>query len=515
MNNIKFNINEIVKDPIIRKRLIFESHKYFFSIYFNNYITHESADFHDRIFDITENENIKNGLVMAFRGSAKSTILTTSYPIWAILGKPQKKFVVIVSQTQRQARQHLENIRMELSTNPLLKDDLGPFKEISETWGSMSLTIDNFNAKITAVSMEQTIRGMKYMSHRPDLIICDDIEDLTTVKTQEGRDKIFEWITGEIIPTGDIGTKTIFVGNLLHEDSPIVRIRNKIKNKEIDGVFLEIPLLDDENNIAWPGKYPDMNSIEEEKKKTMDEYAWSREYLLKIISKENQIIKNDWINYYNELPISPNKRITKILVGVDLAISQKTTSDFTAIVPIAIFSSKTYPDIYILPGIINNKFTFKDMLDKIKDKHDYIKNLHSMSPLFLIEKNGFQDAVVQEVERKGVRAEGITTSAEKRERLTYVSHLFQEGHVFFPKKEAELLIRQLTGFGSEKHDDLVDALIISLEYALKHKFGLGGATINRDGSITIFTPFSQKTIEQKKDYYRRLEERNNRGDFLR
>ncbi len=511
MNKIKFDINEIIKNPIIRKKLTFESHKYFFSIYFNSYITHESADFHDKIFGITEDENIKNGLVMAFRGSAKSTILTTSYPIWAILGKPQKKFVVIVSQTQRQARQHLENIRMELSTNPLLKDDLGPFKEISEQWGSMSLTIDNFNAKITAVSMEQTIRGMKYKSHRPDLIICDDIEDLTTVKTQEGRDKIFDWITGEIIPAGDIGTKIIFVGNLLHEDSPIVRIKNKIENKEINGTSLEIPLLDDENNIAWPGKYPDMESIEKEKKKVMDDCAWSREYLLKIISKDSQIIKNDWINYYVNLPLSQDKKIWRILIGVDLAISQNLNADCTAIVPVVVFHSKPYPEIYVLPGIINDRLSFKDILDKIKDKNDYLKNLYKATTLCLVEKNGFQDAVTQEIKRKGVKAEGIMTSIEKSERLASVSHLFQEGKVYFPKKGAELLIRQLTSFGSEKHDDLADALVISLEYALKNKKDIGLITTYSGKPINFFTPVSQMTIEQKKDYYIYLEDLNKRG----
>jgi len=30
---------------------------------------------------------------------------------------------------------------------------------------------------------------MKHMQYRPDLIICDDIEDLQSVKTKEGRDK--------------------------------------------------------------------------------------------------------------------------------------------------------------------------------------------------------------------------------------------------------------------------------------------------------------------------------------
>ena len=113
-----------------------------------------------------------------------------------------------------------------------------------------------------------------------------------------------------------------------------------------------------------------------------------------------------------------------------------------------------------------------------------------------------------------VNAIGITSSIEKSERLRFVSHLFQEGCVYFPKKETDILVRQLIGFGSEKHDDLVDALVMSLEYALKKKLGKGFATIYSDGSTKFFFNTSQMTIEQKKDYYRRLKEREDRGDFL-
>ncbi len=220
------------------------------------------ADFHDKMFNFTEDENLLYSLVMAFRGSAKSTIMTMSYPIWAVSGVQQKKFVVIVSQTQRQARQHLSNIQKELDANNLLKSDLGPYKQSTDEWGSQSLVIPKYNARITAVSIEQTIRGMRHLQHRPDLIICDDIEDTSTVKTQEGRDKIYDWITGEIIPAGDQNTKFVFVGNLLHEDSAMVRLKDNLVKKS-NGEFIEVPILDEDNNITWTGKYPDSKAIKD------------------------------------------------------------------------------------------------------------------------------------------------------------------------------------------------------------------------------------------------------------
>ena len=77
-------------DRQVRAEITGQSHQWFFSTYFSNYITHETADLHRQLFAITEDENLPLAVVVAFRGSAKSTIMTMSYPIWAIVGKQQK-----------------------------------------------------------------------------------------------------------------------------------------------------------------------------------------------------------------------------------------------------------------------------------------------------------------------------------------------------------------------------------------------------------------------------------------
>ena len=81
----------------------------------------ELASFHEEIFRILENAKIKLAVIVAFRGSAKSTIVTTAYVLWSILGIQQKKFIVICSQTEAKARQHLANIKYQLLENDLLK----------------------------------------------------------------------------------------------------------------------------------------------------------------------------------------------------------------------------------------------------------------------------------------------------------------------------------------------------------------------------------------------------------
>jgi len=121
--------HELFTSKKVRAEITGLSHQWFFSTYFSNYLTHETADLHRELFAISEDENLPLAVIVAFRGSGKSTIMTMSYPIWAVVGKQQKKFVVIASQTQYQARVHLTNIKRELEGNELLANDLGPFVE--------------------------------------------------------------------------------------------------------------------------------------------------------------------------------------------------------------------------------------------------------------------------------------------------------------------------------------------------------------------------------------------------
>ncbi|MFH1142744.1 MAG: terminase family protein, partial [Candidatus Uhrbacteria bacterium] len=172
---------KLLKDKRFRKEVTTSSHYWFFHTYFNEYVKYPTAKFQREMFEISEAETTGLAVITAFRGSGKSTIITLSFPIWAILGKQQRKFVVILSQTQAQAKMHLQNLRTELEANELLRHDLGPFEERNEEWSSGSLVIPKHNARITAMSMEQSIRGIRHGSHRPDLIICDDVEDLASV----------------------------------------------------------------------------------------------------------------------------------------------------------------------------------------------------------------------------------------------------------------------------------------------------------------------------------------------
>ena len=460
-------IQKMMKDRIIRTSITKDSFLYFFHFYYAHYVQYPTADFQKEIIHYLESSPNKNLYVCAFRGSGKSTMITTAYPIWAILGKQQKKFVMIFTQTKIQAKQHMMNIRTELEGNKVLMSDLGPFQEESDEWGSYSLVFKKHGARITVASTEQSIRGIRHNQHRPDLFICDDVEDVQSTKTREGRNKTYNWLRGEIIPAGDRNTRLIIVGNLLHEDSLLMRIKAEVKNEETSGVFKLYPLIDDNGNCLWSGKYPDQEALNEEKKKVANENAWQREYLLRIIPDDDQVIYPEWIQYYDELPGEKHKGYRGTYAGVDLAISAKDTADETAIVFAHIYSRRDKMKIYILPNPIAKKINFPEQVDLMKDIRNTL--LQKRTDDLFVESVAYQEALPQMLEHQGVKATAIKPKGDKRTRLALTSTAIKSGKIRFPKKGCEKLIEQLVGFGVEKHDDLADAFSLLINATMdKH-----------------------------------------------
>ncbi len=458
-----------MKDRNFRIALVTKSHFWFFHFYFPHYVKFPTAGFQREMLRLTGSKKDNMVVITAFRGSAKSTICNVSFALWAILGKTQKKHVILLGLTQSLAHQYLINIKRELESNTTLQDDLGPFKEETDEWGGSSLVIPKYGARITAVSTEQSIRGVRHLQYRPDVIIADDIEDLQSVRTQESRDKTYEWFKGDILPAGGPDTKVVVIGNLLHEDSLIRRLKGEIESGTMKGIYREFPLIHEKLGVLWPGKYPDEKAIEEERSKLSDELSWQREFMLKIVPAEDQVIKREWIQRYenDEFPSFENDQYSWTKIGIDLAISEKSSADYTAMVIGSFFGQYGNSKLYIHAYPVNERLDFPATLDKAKILAD-TANPGRKSQL-LIEDVAYQRALPQQLRRYWYDAKGVNIRGmDKRTRLSLLSQFIKDGKILFPRKGAEKLIEQIVGFGAEAHDDLVDAFTILGMHLLEH-----------------------------------------------
>ena len=109
-------------------------------------------------------------------------------------------------------------------------------------------------------------------------------------------------------------------------------------------IFIEV--------VLWPSRYPTPESIEKEHEKALSEIAWQREFMLIIVSSDEQIVTMNDIQWYDELP---KGKPVCICIGVDLAISQKASADFPAIVVKYVYNSGDDLRVFIRPHPFHSK----------------------------------------------------------------------------------------------------------------------------------------------------------------
>ncbi len=477
--------DEITSNPVLRTSLTTQSMAFFSAVYFSHYFTHALAPFQQQMIGIIEDKSCEFAVVITFRGSGKSTFFTTIAPLWYIMGHLQKKHILIVCQTQEQARAHMASIKQEVEISKLLEQDLGPFKPTSNTWNAFTLEFEKYQARISAVSIDQSVRGLRYRQHRPEVIICDDIEDSTSVRTKEGRDRTNELYSSEIAPLGDPNTKIIMVGNYLHPNSLLVSMRETILAKQLSGMEMFVPLVNDQGQIAWPQRFPYLEDIEKLRARIANPREWAREYLLKIVSDEDQLVTYQDIHWYASIPKGWEPLFRYRAVGVDLAISKENRADYTAIVAAQIYEHKGQHHIFINPHPVNQRMDFRQTIDML---HSF-KEQYPKSALF-IESTGYQRALVQQLWSEGVSAHEVQIgNMSKSERLSLITPWIKKGLVHFPILGGTDLVNQVVNLGVELHDDLVDALTIlvlqCMEYAKDDRLPPNADTYNVPMMIKI------------------------------
>ena len=162
-----------------------------------------TPNFHRELWEYCSSDN-QLVAIAAPRGHAKSTAVTHSYTLASVLFR-QADFVVIISDTELQAIQFLNDIKMELYENQKLR---GLFK-VSEVYKDAEREIrfkigtDNHQVRIMvrgASGGSGSVRGFKWRGKRPNLIICDDMENDEAVSNEERRAKFRNWFYGALIP---------------------------------------------------------------------------------------------------------------------------------------------------------------------------------------------------------------------------------------------------------------------------------------------------------------------------
>lgn len=258
--------------------------------------------------------------VVAPREHAKSTALTFVFGLAEVCFRVSD-YVILISSTEDMAAEQLSNLKEELADNDDLRRDFGILSFEQDTKADIIVRCeDGHRFRILARGAEQKIRGKMWKGKRPNLMICDDMEDDEQVENRDRRAKFRRWFfraaRQALSRTGRIRVH----GTILHEDSLLARL---VKNSTWKTLFYKAHAsFDDFSDILWPENWPlaRLKSRQAEFVEDGDADGYSQEFLND--PTDSAIVylrKGDFLSMSAEDYERPKTK----LVGVDLAISKK------------------------------------------------------------------------------------------------------------------------------------------------------------------------------------------------
>jgi predicted phage terminase large subunit-like protein len=185
--------------------------------------------------------------------------------------------------------------------------------------------------------------------------------------------------------------------------------------------------------------------------------VFRREYGAEFVSAAGTLVQSSWMRYVGQMPAG-----LTLSMGVDLAISQKDTADYTAIV---VMGKSQGGQLYVL-DVHRERMTFDQILQTIKAK------AQQWQPKVIgIEQVQFQAAVVQELLRTtSLPVKGMKADKDKTTRFLPLQARYEQGLIFHLRSLPSFFDDELLSFPVGKHDDMVDAL--SCAYASMSAVGL-------------------------------------------
>lgn len=430
----------------------------------------EPAPFHydwDRVL----RKETKNFAIEAFRESAKSQYVCREFPLYCLVYPSYDyNYIVFILANQTKASKKIKEISEEYLGDPILSANLVQIHENNA--GAFDVTVQSIKGEQIRVRLEaygkgSSIRGLSSRDLRPKLVVCDDLQDLEDMKSETALDNDWDWFLSDVMFLGQ-STRIFLIGNNLGEKCIIERIG--ANPKVLKFTFVRLSILDEQGKIAWADKYT-LEEIEAER----DAYTilgkldvWYRERMCVAISPDSQIFKREDFRYVEKQDIK--KKNLSIYITMDLAISQRTSADYTVVLVAGVNPDNHW---FIL-DIDYGRYDPSQQIDAL------FKMVTKWNPIKVgIEKVGYQSAlqhfVEKEMPKRNIffRVEGLKTGGTKKEeRIAGIQPRFKAGTVWFTKGEDWLveLEKELLSFSMEGsrglHDDLIDALAYVNQIAL-------------------------------------------------
>ena len=472
----------------------------------------EAPAFHVEMTDIidkvsSEEKNAKVA-VAAPRSHAKSTWYTKDFPIHQVVYR-LRKYIIIISETPSVATANMEWIRGQLKYNEKLRRDFGgllsPQDQANDKDNSEEFIAWHKEGEhkrqltlVQAASTGQALRGRNWNGSRPDLIICDDLEDARpggNASTPEQRDKLRDWFSQTVMALGDPkGERTAFVvvGTTVHFESLLMTIlhkRSDFQSKVYRAIIDEPERMDlweecrqiyiereNANRLADADEFYQRNKDEllrgskvlwgdvQPLYKLMrwkwdnGSKAFNTEYMNNPIDEDSMIFNPNTFTYWDD--VNPSKEFPHsdyvISMGVDMALG-KERGDYSAITVVA--KHKETGIIYVVDSY-GDRIKVDEFIgvnvDKVLEWQPDVIAVESVAA-----QEFFADTLKYELANEGypsfTRLKKIYSRARKELRIEALLPIIENKTLQFSRNHS-LLLEQFERYGQGSADDLPDSL---------------------------------------------------------
>ena len=438
------------------------------------------------------------------RQHAKTAYGTNIYPVHQAVYR-HRTFIIVVSETVTVAGTFIQWGNRQLKFNRKLIEDFGMLlfeRPSSNEIDNKEEYVTQNGVKVMARGAGGQMRGMRYGSTRPQLMILDDLESEEDVRTKEQRAKILAWFNEEALPAIDKSKgKVIYVGTILSFDSLldiVIREDKRFRSRRYKAVesyatnsdlwdeWKDIYLADDEDASKKARQFYEDNEDKmlEGTKLLWGEYwtyydfmvlltnmgvkSFTQEYQNEPTDEERQIFKVEQFFYYDEGQTFSHEQF-EFYAGIDFAMG-KEKGDFSAMVTLA--KNRTTGVCYVV-DVFNKRLHPKEFIEVIIDRvRTYQYTLIAIEAQMAQEF--FADTLGDRLQDLGypahTRLVPVKQRTRKELRIEAMSPDVHNGRIRYKKSQTEL-IGQYEKYPMVAYDDMVDATEMAYNIATDKNTG--------------------------------------------
>ena len=420
--------------------------------YFPEHFPSKHPELHTDMLAIMASKRKRKSIAVP-RGHAKSTVVGFLLTLYRICFQ-QRKFIVIVSDSEDKAKTFVMRIRAELEFNNKLAKAFtqnGSFK--STDWAKTDF-ITSTGIRILAKGAGQSIRGELHLDTRPDMIVLDDIE----TDENAGKDEILSYMLTNVIPSvnrmGDY--EICYVGTIIKDMSVLHQM---LINPEWASAKWEA--LDENGEMLAPMLLP---KSEYESSKRLYKAAgkmslfYAENHNNPMVADDAMTFKKDFFQYYSELQDN-----LRYFIAYDPALPPSGRTkikrvDRSAIIVLATDSNENWHVVKIIANRetpAKNRELLFNLAKKYKPQVVWMETIAAQRAMYL--------EIKLEMKRQNIKfpfREIPSHSGSKEARIEQLQPLYESGRILHNKDDAMTsdLERELMLFGRTPHDDISDCL---------------------------------------------------------